>query len=358
MRDYQDEQIEKRFQEIGADKPANASSPKSMKTRFKPIDSIEFVAMSIPIVSWLVESLIPSASLIILSGYPKAYKTWLTLCIADALCSGKKLFGRFNTVRTNVLYIDEESGQIQLHQRLNLIGHTNLAFKLSLPMLFKLTAESATWLIEYCREHDIKFIIFDSLTRLHNEDENKSGGGMSRVMEDLRRLVLAGIGVMVIHHHRKSGFIKDTAQEIRGSSDIYASADVHISLSRKGVEKVVTVEQTKNRFAEEYPKFELEFKTNEQGFRYFEFIGEPAQPTNSREIAENFIIDLLSREDISRLNQGQIAENCKDILGEKAVAKLLKDMVLAEKLRLVPGPHNTKFYELYEELFYEQTSLA
>ena len=70
-------------------------------------------------------------------------------------------------------------------------------------------------------------IIFDSLRRFHDRDEN-SATQMSKVLRWLRRLARRGATVVVIHHQDKSKTFN-----YRGSSDILAGVDVALALSKE-----------------------------------------------------------------------------------------------------------------------------
>lgn len=223
---------------------------------------------------WLVKELIPTSSVVAISGYPASYKTWLVLDLALKVAEGKPLFGKFPTEKTGVLLIDEENGARLLQKRFKFLKADNPSLPLFWTSLneFKLTEETVDYLISSAVERGVRLVIFDSLVRIHSNDENSSGE-MAKISTLLKRFVKKDIAVIFTHHNRKtlSGKVNH-AQDMRGSSEILASPEVHIALQRKGRERVVDVVQTKLRDGEEQKPFRLELVSDKQSC-YFKFCG-------------------------------------------------------------------------------------
>jgi hypothetical protein len=93
-------------------------------------------------------------------------------------------------------------------------------------------------------------IIFDSLMRFHNKDENDAGQ-MSLVTMAFRDLCAKGATVVLLHHKGKPK-LEGPTTPYRGSSEISAACDIGYSVSKKH-DKVITLELEcfKNRFEEE-----------------------------------------------------------------------------------------------------------
>src|ERR1044072_1898115 len=118
------------------------------------------------------------------------------------------------------------------------------------------------------RELGTGLIIFDSFTRFSSGDENASGD-MSVLMDYYRQLAEAGVAVLILHHNRKGGTGQSNpAMDMRGSSDILASVDCHIAVSRVGQSEFVKLTQTKNRDVWESAPFELRFHEDASEFEY------------------------------------------------------------------------------------------
>jgi hypothetical protein len=102
---------------------------------------------------------------------------------------------------------------------------------------------------EFARDHHL-LIIFDSLVRFHDADEN-SIKEMAAIMAKLRKLVTAGATVIVLHHSPKS---EPRKNKYRGASDIHAGVDVafNLSVDRKTNPPTLTFECFKHRGMEEF----------------------------------------------------------------------------------------------------------
>lgn len=182
--------------------------------------------------TYLIGSILIENSLTLLSGYSGVYKSLLSLFIAFSVLTGQKLFGYFNVFKKgSVLIVDEENPGAFLKERLVKMGFTN-----DMPMSFlhfqKVRVDNPDCFAELIRViKDIKpiFVIFDALIRIHNRKENETE--MALVMERLRDIVNLGVTVLVIHHHRKGA--GDKKEAVRGSSDILAGVDIHLSIEEK-----------------------------------------------------------------------------------------------------------------------------
>ncbi|MFY9228329.1 MAG: AAA family ATPase [Candidatus Microsaccharimonas sp.] len=214
-----------------------------------------------PTTRWVVDSLIPSEGMTILSAAPASFKTWVMLEIALVVVRGGKLFDHFQTSPTGVLLIDEESGERILNERFKQLGASG-----SPPIMYfsrqgyKVNADYIDSIISVCLKNNIGLVMCDSMVRLHSGDENSSRD-MSEFADQLRRLADNGIAVLMAHHNRKAaaGASYNPSGDIRGSGDILASADCHIALNRQSGGDYITVYQTKNRYMREIAPFKLRF---------------------------------------------------------------------------------------------------
>ena len=327
--------------EMGLPKSSLATNDEIMPD-VRPMRYSELAKLDIPAPTWIVDKLIPAGSITIISAAPAQYKTWLTFDIAIQVAFGKPLFSQFETKQKNVLIVDEESGLGLVRERLQKLGIADDApiFITSYDN-FKIDETNANSLIAYCNTNAVGLVVFDSLTRIHNGDENLAKD-MSVVMGDLKRLAQKGIAVLLIHHNRKPVFGKPGgANEMRGSGDILAACDVQISLQRKTGSNVIKVTQNKNRNAAELAPFELEVNIDENKF-WFDYIGSKANPKSQREQVEERIIELLTPD--KRLYQGEIKKAVKDIVSTNVAADVLAVMVSQQKLSTTKGSEKNKSY--------------
>ncbi len=311
-------------------------------TSLKELMETEFDA-----IQWVVDRLIPASGLIALSGAPASYKTWLVLDMAQKIASGTPLFNRFQTKQTGVLLVDEENGDRLLQIRFKKIGDRfdlpiyTLSFK-----YFKLTNDNVKKIIRVAKKKEIGLIIFDSLVRIHEEDEN-SAIAMASVFSLLRKITNEGITVIFTHHHRKKGNNQSGgSQEMRGSSDILASLDCHLSVDSEKGENSVKVTQNKSRYAEEIGSFTLNVIKDGENLS-FEIDGDIEEQQSNKSIVEEAIVHALAlntelcKTDILRLlKQDGIKVGNSTLLN--TIKRMVKKGVIQEK----QGEKNTTLCSL------------
>src|SRR4051812_5447871 len=133
----------------------------------KPIPLADLMVKEFPEANWLVEGLIPSEGMTVLSAAPSSFKTWLLLDLAICIASGKSLFGQYKTSETGVLIIDEEDNERLLQQRLSMLGaKIESPIHLLIEQGFQLTDKWVSQTIEHCLENGLGLVTFDSLVRI------------------------------------------------------------------------------------------------------------------------------------------------------------------------------------------------
>lgn len=249
-------------------------------------------------VPWIADNFIPHEAITVISGAPAAYKTWLVLDIALKVASNGILFDKFPTTQSSVLIVDEENGERLLQGRIKMLCNNFgvPVFFLSLKN-FRLNGKAVKKITSLAKQYGIRVVIFDSLIRIHGEDENDATK-MASVFKNLKELSKSGLAVILTHHNRKQGMIRSNnpSQEMRGSSDILASVDCHIGVEKKAKEGFITVTQTKLRQAKEMKPFNLNIINDSDSLR-FEYAGEVDEVLTKREECKVAIKALLEEKE-------------------------------------------------------------
>ncbi len=250
-----------------------------------------------PPATYLVDRLIPTEAITILSGQSRSYKTYALLDIAVAVASQKPLFNHFETTRSNVLIINEEDGERLLQQRfrqLGIVEGAGLPIHISALTDFKLEDKQVDSTIKFCKDNEIALVIIDSLIRVHSADEN-SAREMSKVFAQLRKFTKANIAVLVTQHNRKTTqHSTGGASEMRGSSDILAAVDSHIGVKRDNKDRFyLTFSQEKQRYDVELEPFQMKFDTTGPVFR-FEYLGSLQKQPDKSTTLYTVVCNLLS----------------------------------------------------------------
>jgi RecA-family ATPase len=295
--------------------------------RLKPLS--ELMEERFDPINWIVDRLVPSEGIIAIAGDPASFKTWLILDMAQKIASGTLLFNKFPTKQTGVLLVDEENGDRSLQSRFKMLGNK---FDLPIHTLsfneFKLTSDSVKKLVRTAEKKDIGLIIFDSLVRIHNADEN-SAIAMAGVLALLKRITMAGITVIFTHHHKKKGNGQSNgAQDMRGSSDILASLDSQLSIEKEGGEEYIIVKHNKSRHGKELGSFKLDI-VEDQGNMSFELNGD-IEITKSKRFEVQEIITKLLTDSTEQLCKADIFELAKQNglkAGNSTFKKILDSMI-------------------------------
>lgn len=300
-----------------------------------------------PASKWLVENLVPESGLILMSAAPASFKTWLALEISLCVADGESLFGIFRTNQGNVLICDEESGERMLQDRFKKLGVEVTKIPWEQKPIYYLSRIGRQVddgyikeLLAECRKHNIKLIIFDSLVRFHAARENDSVE-MAKILNLFKSLNDNGIATLILHHNRKSGGgARGGGEMVRGSSDILASCDVHLSVNRRN--RKIIISQTKNRYMEEIKPFSVELKVLNENLSKFEFIGEESDRDNQMtELKDIVLQEIMESPGINKSQLiGSVSENY-DGFSNNRISIAISELISEKKVRTEQGLKNS-----------------
>jgi hypothetical protein len=312
-------------------------------------------AMVAPATEWLVEGILPRASVTLLAGEPGSYKTWLALALLRGVAAGAEFLGR-KCAQASVLYLDRENPLAVMRERLAVLGIDSLAGPPAGAGV-SAAAGSRIWggwlgdappgigdvrLLEIARERR-PLIVFDSLIRFHAAADENSASEMAMVMADLRALANAGATVVALHHKPKS-----EGSHYRGSSDIAGGVDTAWSVSRDRDAGLLRLECFKSRYAEEFSLTLRPELSGPPGRRLVEPGGSVSAGdfvvTDSPEAAtEQSDVEKLA--EAIRHTPGQPKERVIQAAGVRhSRARALLESFDGRLWRSEPGPHNARLF--------------
>ncbi len=302
------------------------SAPATIRT-WNEIPNI--FALDAPAIEWMVEGILPRASVTLLAGEPGSYKTWLALALLRGVATGGNFLGR-KCAQASVLYLDRENPLAVMRERLAVLGIEQSA-----------TADCRIWggwladappgigdirILEMARERR-PLIVFDSLIRFHAAADENSATEMSVVMADLRALANTGATVVALHHKPKS-----EASHYRGSSDIAGGVDSAWAVSRDRDAGLLRLECFKSRFAEE---FSLTLRPELSGVGDFVVTDSPEAATEQTDVEK--------LAEAIRSNPGQSKQSIIEASGvAQARARVLLDRFEGQFWRTERGLRKTK----------------
>jgi len=233
----------RKIQEITlASKPIPPEGDEAPKLCEKTEDSVDYI----------IKPFVPRGALCQLQGEPKGGKSCFGLYMA--LCAAKGIWpaGRLSITRPHkVVFMTWEDGPIRIKTRLlqynppinhgplpdNLVVYTHSTS----PQLWVNNPEGEEMLLDIINHYQADLVFLDTLSYLHNADENKSQE-MKQVMQALRNCaVKTNCGIVIIHHTRKSssgGDVGSAQARGRGSSAIIAAADCIIDWGSRSQQNV------------------------------------------------------------------------------------------------------------------------
>ena len=303
---------------------------------------------------WLVEKLVPESGFVLMTAAPSSFKTWLALEISLCVADEKPLFNTFKTVQGNVLICDEESGDRMLQDRFKKLGVKNAENPWDEKPIYYLSRigrqiddSYVEELLAECKKRNIKLAIFDSLTRFHSARENDSVE-MAKILNFFKILNDNGIATLILHHNRKSssgaygGGNFGGGEMVRGSSDILASCDIHLSTTVNKRDRKITIIQTKNRYMEEIKPFSVRLKVINENRSEFEFISEEDDKDSQMIELKNIVIQQITEN--PGINKSQLISSvARDYNGfsNNRIAVAINELLNENKLKTEQGIKNS-----------------
>jgi hypothetical protein len=330
----------------GRPKPAAEQSPlPSLST----LSLSQLLTRPLPKQLWLVEPLLSRGGVMGLAGDPGTAKTWLILELARAVATGRPFLDRFPTQQGPVLVIDEENGQARLQRRLaRIMSQTTDDCPIHIASMCGVNLSHDRWIDSlHAKIIEIKpsLILFDSLIRVHRGGENSA--------EDMATLFAVFISlrhdfdcaVVFTHHLRKTGFIRDLGQRIRGSSDILAYVDSMLGLTK--LESAYTLWHLKNRDGDLIKPLSLSVQDTDSNTTAVSVTGEVDEENTKREQARDLIMDAVA--DGGKFRDELTAFTREAGISDRTFASALKELE-STKLIVVSYEGRKKKYSSFVDL--------
>lgn len=268
----------------------------SLKMDELVLNDEQLMALNVPDVEWLVDSMIQNPGFVAISGKPGSYKTFFALWIARRVATGLTLFDKCVSPMTKyftrdqyyipkpcrptgVLFMQEELNPSQSKKRANSLlsfSKENVYHRINAG--FKMTNdEHIKELREWCLKKNVKLVFLDpfsSVSGLSDENDNMEAAEM---LDKVRAgLINHGITVVIIHHPAKTA---DGGSTLRGAGDITGKMDTHIRLEKPEKNDstiIVRFEKTRDIDGSSIFDFRMRYAKDAgmNGRGYFEFIGE------------------------------------------------------------------------------------
>lgn len=209
-----------------------ADSPCTLRTT----SSVEIAAAKYNDPEYIVPGFLP-AGLVTLSGPPKVRKSFLALAVAQAIATGGRALGAFDTRPGPVLFNALEDTPRRIKSRLEMMGlapSPNLHFSFAQDL--QRGDEGCGMLVRWCEQHPgARLIIIDTLQKFRAPTNGRQNAyeadyaALSAIKNIADRF---GLAIVLIHHLRK-GDADDVYERVSGSTAITGTADTNMVLLRE-----------------------------------------------------------------------------------------------------------------------------
>jgi len=286
---------------------------------------------------FIIDKLIPERAITAITADSGKGKSLLALVIAKAVAKGEKLFGEFEVKQSKVIIVDLEMDKDLIQGRYKaVIKEKGLPIDYIYEQPISIDNEKDFMqLIELAKNY--KVIIFDTLTNLHNKNENSSDE-MKIVNKLMLKLINeTGITIIYLHHHRKrqqGEFYSQSSS--RGSTEIIAKVASHLLIDSKqsmdeecGVSTLeLTITQEKARRPERINKIgvKIHYDMNLKE-THWEYMGEIDDREVKIEQAKEFILTAVeqgwlsinemkvrSEEQGKKIGESNLREGCRELV--------------------------------------------
>lgn len=205
--------------DLAADQ-GGSSTPRVLRE----LDVARMVSEPPPPVPWVVEGLVMRGGLTALSGQPGASKSLLCLALAAAVATGTSEVG-FACERGDVLIIDAENGQAEIHRRVHRLGVPAHGVRVVEADGFDLRERDHQRQLEALLIDRPALLVLDSFRTLWGGQENDSGE-TTAVLQPLRAMLRRhGVGaIMPVHVGREN-------RAYRGSEAFAATLELGFKLA-------------------------------------------------------------------------------------------------------------------------------
>src|SRR5215510_3794406 len=179
--------------------------------------------------TWLWDGFLAQGNLTLLTSLWKSGKSTLIALLLDRRREGGQLLGR--AVRPGgTVVVTEESPELWAMRRRRLSFGPRACF---IHRPFKEIPDLPTWrafmdhLLELHKEHGIDLVIIDPAINFLPCNENNAASQM-KALHEVRRLLLSGIAVLVLHHPAKGD--PKLGQAARGAGALPSFADILLEM--------------------------------------------------------------------------------------------------------------------------------
>lgn len=218
-----------------------------LEKRFE-VHTASYALQTRPPIKYIVENIIREKSVSCFFGESGSKKTYSIIDMVVHVASGKTWLG-FQTTKTKVLYIDEETNTDEFSNRLGEVirgegcdGNTQISF-VSLSGLLLDNKVDLVLLELLIEEQGAGLVVLDALTDVMTGDENDKSV-VQPIFTALKQIAnRTDTAIIIIHHANKMG-------AYRGSSAIKGAVDLMVKVESEHDKNIVNFKSEKVRYGQ------------------------------------------------------------------------------------------------------------
>ena len=324
---------------------------------FRVTSTHELMTMELPKFPYVVDRLIPKRAITAITADSGKGKSMLAWILCTYIAKGEKVFGEFGTEKQKIMIIDQEMDRDLIADRYRSVAKEELPIEFMIEQSWSLTDESHyQWLVNHIRVGGIQLVIFDTLTTIHDKEENSSSE-MREVNKQMLRLIAdTNITLIYLHHHRKPmPGVALSQSSSRGSTEIIAKVASHLLLDQvkkevfdmggeemgdnkpKRIVKTFLLSQEKARRPESIDRVKFEVAYDELTHQTsWKFLGDDDGLTESVQkaydgILEYFSTDLMAGKCTTQYLVEKVQKKDENI-SRDSITRALKELVTRKRL--------------------------
>ncbi len=269
---------------------------------------------------FIVENMIYPRTINAIWSPPAHFKSMLALHMALQITNKKPFLG-LKTKRFPVLILDNENNDQIIRDRLIQLRVGSNIRRKKFPLWYitnsgALIDSEAGFdkLKEIITENQIKLLIFDTLHRFSDYDEN-SANDINRIYRDVFKPITdLDCSILYLHHTGKDG-------KYRGSIDLLGCVDSAYSIKRRGNETIFDIICEKSRWGESEKLYaEIDFSEKYIKIMERDIEGERDSTTNKL-VNVRIMIETMFVLHSTKLMRNEIIDNFKMMEGNKEILK-------------------------------------
>jgi RecA-family ATPase len=316
---------------------ANQNKSKSEIQNFDLLSWKEFDAVKFPENPWRIDKLIPEFGDTLLAAPSGHKKSWVAMEMMRSIAKGDLFLGKFKTKQGNVLYIEQETPQVEIQRRGRQLGLNDLdnvwmvsskddPLNLNDPAVVK-------QLEDIVKSKNISVVFVDTFRSVAGGLKEEKAEEIRAFFNRFRKLAETGIAFVFLDHTRKprpfESHTKPMMDQILGSQD-KASAVVNVIMLGPSEEKnSFSFHQKKIKGGKENDPFTIVMRDENEGTpdqkTYLEYGGEFDEEQLKIEQAKEMIVTYLEDQGCKKTAQ-EIKEALLKEVGKSNADKALKYM--------------------------------